>query len=68
MSEYVAQHLPAEAAETPVTKLATKQVDEPETEHEMPVRQLNLEEKSKTRRNLFGISGGHVRVLSDRFY
>ena len=59
MQSYVDEHLPQQQ---PVQE----QLKEPEEMNEpLPVTQLNLEKSSK--RNLFGISGGHLKVVGGKF-
>jgi len=60
MRSYVDEHLPQEQ---PVLE----QLKEPEEMNEpLPVTELNLE-KSHAKRNLFGISGGHLKVVGGKF-
>ena len=61
MQSYVDEHLPQE--EQPVQE----QLKEPEEMNQpLPITQLNLE-KSNAKRNLFGISGGHLKVVGGKF-
>jgi hypothetical protein len=63
MESYVKQYLPEEAMNPQEIPLK-----EPEEMNEpLQVRNLDLE-KSKARRNLFGISGGHIRCNGHRSY
>ena len=57
MQSYLDEHLPQEQ---PV--LEPEEMNQP-----LPVTQLNLE-KSQAKRNLFGISGGHIRVVGGKFF
>ena len=60
MQAYLDEHLPQQQ---PVLE----QLKEPEEMNEpLPVTQLNLE-KSHAKRNLFGISGGHLKVVGGKF-
>ena len=66
MESYVKQHLP-EAIPEPKPEVQN-QLKEPEEMNEpLPVRNLDLN-YSKTKRNLFGISGGHIRSVRGRIY
>ena len=59
MQSYLDEHLPQEQ---PVLIQEPEEMNQP-----LPVTQLNLE-KSPAKRNLFGISGGHIRVVGGKFY
>jgi len=67
MKSYIDEHLPEKEIEKPL-EIQT-QLKEPEEMNEpLPLRELNLVDNSKTKRNLFGISGGHIRSIGNKIY
>ena len=61
MQSYVDEHLPEE-------EKTQNELKEPEEMNQsLKVTQLNLE-KSPAKRNLFGISGGHIRCINGRIF
>jgi hypothetical protein len=71
MESYIKQHMP-DTLSVPEKEQVAQQAPEPHNEPEemnepLPVRQLDLE-KTKTKRNLFGMAGGCIRCMHGRSY
>jgi len=66
MKSYIDEHLPEKEIEKP---LEIQTQNEPEEMNQpLPLRELNLVDNSKTKRNLFGISGGSIRSIGNRYF
>ena len=71
MQSYIDEHLPEEQQEKEIEKPLEiqNQLKEPEEmNQQLPFRELNLVDNSKTKRNLFGISGGSIRSIGNRYF